>query len=355
MEQNEYLKDLAKIKEAIAVNHSKAMVVVNSAMIITYYKIGTIINKRKKWGNKFIQKLADDLREYGKGYSYPQLKKMSHFASTFTENEIGSQPVIQIPWGTIDKIISKSSSKEEMLWYVSQTYKNKWSRAIVLKQFELGAYQRQSVLPIVSDENSYVQDIVKDTLAFDFISEKDVTSEKSLKDKLLDNVLLFLQELGIGFSLVGREYKLITPTGKHFYIDLLMYHTKIHAYVVIEVKLDDISPADFGQLNFYVNAIDDLERTENDNETVGILLCKNADKYVVESSFKGLKTPIGISKYKLLEDLPKYLTNKLNSIDITVSEELSLDSADESEEEIEKEYDFSKGKKNPYTKILKNK
>ena len=166
---------------------------------------------------------------------------------------------------------------------------------------------------------------------------------------------MFLQELGTGFSLVGREYKLATPTGKHFYIDLLMYHTKIHAYVVIEVKLEDISPADFGQLNFYVNAIDDLERTENDNETAGILLCKNADKYVVESSFKGLKTPIGISKYKLLEDLPKYLTNKLNSINKTASEELLLDSTDESEGEIEKEYDFSKGKKNPYTKLLKNK
>ena len=94
-----------------------------------------------------------------------------------------------------------------------------------------------------------------------------------------------------------------------------MYHTKIHAYVVIEVKMEDLTPADFGQLNFYVNAIDDLEKTENDNDTVGILLCKSADKYVVETSFKGLKTPLGVSKYKLLEDLPEYLTNKLNLLD----------------------------------------
>ena len=355
MEQNEYLKDLVKIKETIAENRNKAMVIVNSAMIITYYKIGTIINQRKEWGNKYLEKLSSDLNSFGCGYSFANLKKISQFASCFSEKEIREQPVPQIPWGTIIKIMNKSSSKEEMLWYIEQAYKNRWSRAIVIKQFELEAYQRQSVFPIISDENSYIQDIVKDTLAFDFISEKDVTSEKNLKDKLLDNVLLFLQELGTGFSLVGREYKLVTPTGKHFYIDLLMYHTKIHAYVVIEVKLDDISPADFGQLNFYVNAIDDLERTENDNETAGILLCKNADKYVVESSFKGLKTPIGISKYKLLEDLPKYLTNKLNSINKTASEELLLDSTDESEGEIEKEYDFSKGKKNPYTKLLKNK
>lgn len=161
MEQNEYLYDLAKIKETITENRNKAMVVVNSAMIITYYQIGTIINQRKEWGNKFIQRLADDLKDYGKGYSYEQLKKMSQFAHFFSENEIRSQPVTQIPWSTLSRvIIQKSSSKEEALWYINQAYKNRWSRAIVIKQFELQAYQRQNILPIVSDENSYIQGII---------------------------------------------------------------------------------------------------------------------------------------------------------------------------------------------------
>ena len=105
MEQNEYFNDLAKIKETIIENRNKAMVVVNSAMIITYYQIGTIINKRKEWGNKFIQKLADDLKDYGKGYSYEQLKKMSQFVHFFSENEIRSQPVTQIPWSTLSRVI----------------------------------------------------------------------------------------------------------------------------------------------------------------------------------------------------------------------------------------------------------
>ena len=161
MEQNEYLYDLAKIKETITENRNKAMVVVNSAMIITYYQIGTIINQRKEWGNKFIQRLADDLKDYGKGYSYEQLKKMSQFAHFFSENEIRSQPVTQIPWSTLSRvIIQKSSSKEEALWYINQAYKTRWSRAIVIKQFELQAYQRQNILPIVSDENSYIQGII---------------------------------------------------------------------------------------------------------------------------------------------------------------------------------------------------
>ena len=325
MEQNEYFNDLTKIKETIAENHSKAMVVVNSAMIITYYQIGTIINQRKTWGNRYIKMLASDLKEYGKGYSTDQLKRMARFASYFSESEISAQAVHQIPWSTITELMRLSSSKEEALWYVNQIVKNKWSRSHVLKQFELQAYQRQVVSPLISDEKTYIQGIIKDTLAFDFISKSEVTDEKSLKDKLIDNILLFLQELGTGFALVGREYKLLTPTGKNFFIDLLMYHTKVHAYVVIEVKLEDIIPADFGQLNFYVNAIDDLEKTETDNKTIGLLLCKTADNYVVETSFKGLKTPIGVSKYKLFEDLPAYLTNKLNSIDKTEDNDSSLE------------------------------
>lgn len=332
MEQKEYFNDLTKIKETIAENRNKAMVVVNSAMIITYYQIGTIINQRKSWGNKYIEMLASDLKEYGKGYSIDQLKRMARFASYFSENEISAQAVHQIPWSTIVELMRLSTSKEEALWYVDQIIKNKWSRSHLLKQFELQAYQRHVVPPLISDEKTYIQGIIKDTLAFDFISKNEVTDEKSLKDKLIDNIILFLQELGNGFALVGREYKLLTPTGKNFFIDLLMYHTKVHAYVVIEVKLEDITPSDFGQLNFYVNAIDDLEKTEDDNETVGMLLCKTADNYIVEASFKGLKTPIGVSKYKLFEDLPIYLTNKLNSIDKTEDDDSSLKLISDSKE-----------------------
>jgi len=312
--QKDYLIDLKRIKETINENRSKAMVVVNSAMIKTYYEIGRIINERKSWGNKYIQRLAIDLKEYGKGYSYNHLKIMSQFAHSFTRNEIGQQPVVQIPWGTIVIIMNKCSSKEEMLWYINQTYRNRWSRSMVMKQFELQAYQRNLIEPITSVDG-VVQDIVKDTLILDFISKDDIQTEKDLKDKLIDNIVLFLQELGPGFALVGREYKLITPTNKHFYIDLLMYHTKIHSYVVIEVKIGEIMPADFGQLSFYINAVNDLEKIEGDNETIGLLLCKEADKYVVKTTLKGTTNLVGVSKYKLLEELPNYLIKKLTQVD----------------------------------------
>lgn len=312
--EKRYLDDLQKIKETITENRNKAMVVVNSAMIITYYQIGEIINQRKEWGNKYVRRLAEDLKEYGSGYSYDHLKRMSQFAKLFTKNEIGEQVVPQIPWGTILIIMKRSSSKEEMLWYINQTYKNRWSRAVVLKQFQLQAYQRNIIEPATS-ENDFSKDVIKDTVAFTFISKNEIVTEKDLKDKIIANILQVLDELGPGFALVGREYRLVTPTNKNFYIDLLMYHTKSHSYVVIEVKLGEVTPADFGQLNFYVNAINDLERVDGDNPSVGILLCKNADKYVAEKSMGGLNNPIGVTKYKLLEDLPIYLENKLNQKD----------------------------------------
>lgn len=320
LDKNLYLNDLLKIKETIKKNQSNVIYIVNSAMIITYYQIGTIINQRKEWGNKYVERLSRDLKEYGKGYSYEQLKKMSQFAHFFSENEIRSQPVTQIPWSTLSRvIIQKSSSLEEALWYINQTYKNRWSRAIVIKQFELKAFQRQTIEPISSpmqsDGDEHIKEILKDTVVLQFLNKNDLEDERALKNKLMNNIIAFLQELGPGFALVGKEYKLVTPTNKNFYIDLLMYHTKIHAYVVIEVKINEFQPADIGQLNFYVNAVDDLERTELDCETVGILLCKDADSYVAKTTLSKLTTKIGVSKYKILEEIPEYLANKLNDID----------------------------------------
>ena len=312
--EKDYFKDLQEIKEAIRTNQNKAMVIVNSAMIMTYYEIGTIINKRKTWGSKYIKNLANDLKEYGKGYSYDQLKRMAQFANEFSVQEIGAQPVPQIPWSSIIVIMQKSSSHEKMLWYINETYKNGWSRSMVLNQIAIKAYERSLIEPTTSNitkSDDLSNELFKDTYVFDFLDKNSIKNEKDLKDQMIDNIIKFLQELGPGFSLVGKEYKLVTPTNKEFFIDLLMYHTKIHAYVVIEVKIGEFTPADLGQLIFYVNAIDDLERTERDDETIGLLLCKEADSYVAKTSLNKAQLHLGISKYKFIEELPEYLNRKL--------------------------------------------
>ena len=312
--EKDYFKDLQEIKEAIRTNQNKAMVVVNSAMIMTYYEIGTIINKRKTWGSKYIKNLANDLKEYGKGYSYDQLKRMAQFANEFSVQEIGAQPVPQIPWSSIIVIMQKSSSHEKMLWYINETYKNGWSRSMVLNQIAMKAYERCLIEPTTSNitkSDDLSNELFKDTYVFDFLDKNSIKNEKDLKDQMIDNIIKFLQELGPGFCLVGKEYKLVTPTDEEFYIDILLYHTKIHCYVVIEVKIGKFHPADLGQLIFYVNAIDDLERTERDDETIGLLLCKEADSYVAKTSLNKAQLHLGISKYKFIEELPEYLNKKL--------------------------------------------
>jgi len=311
---NDYLNDLKKIKETIRTNQNKAMVIVNSAMIMTYYEIGVIINKRKTWGNKYIQKLSEDLKEYGGGYSYDNLNYMSKLAGNFTREELFDQPGRLIPWRTIIVIMQKSKSHNEMIWYINETYKNGWSRSTVLKQFEAKAYERNLIEPettpsIKSDD--LTKELFKDSYAFSFLDRNNTKTEELTKNSFIDNVISFIKELGPGFTLVDKEYKIVTSSNEVFKIDLLMYHIKLHIYIVIEIKNGKFKPADLGQLLFYVGAIDDKERTVGDNETVGLILCKEADSYTVKTTLSKVYAKIGVSKYKILEDLPSYLEKRL--------------------------------------------
>ncbi|MCM1557841.1 MAG: PDDEXK nuclease domain-containing protein, partial [Anaeroplasma bactoclasticum] len=215
--------------------------------------------------------------------------------------------------------MKKSNSHEEMLWYINETYTHGWSRSMVLNQFKLKAYERSLFKPATSsnirkNNSNLVKELFKDTYVFDFIDPNHIKSEKDLKNKMLDHILEVLKELGNGFSLVGKEFEIKVDENEIYKIDLILYHTKIHCYVVIEVKVGKFQPKDYGQLVFYVNAIDALEKTIEDNPTIGLLLCKDANKFVAQTTLKGSSIPVGISKYKFLEELPMYLNKRLKEI-----------------------------------------
>ena len=311
---NDYINDLNKIKETIKQNQNKTMIVVNSAMIMTYYEIGVIINKRKTWGSKYIQRLSEDLKEYGKGYSVRNLQKMVQFASNFIIEEITPQVVAQIPWGTIIEIMQKAKSHEEMLWYINQTSKFSWSRSQVLQKFKEKAYERNLIEPDTSmlvKKDDSIKELFKDIYVFDFLNKENTKTEKSTKDALIDNVIKFIHELGPGFTVVNKEHKITTPDNKNYYIDLLLYHIKLHLYVVIEIKNRKFKPQDLGQLSFYGGAINKLEKTDKDEDTVGLLLCMDSDSFTVKTTLDMINAKIGVSKYKVLEELPIYLEKKL--------------------------------------------
>ena len=151
---------------------------------------------------------------------------------------------------------------------------------------------------------------MKDPYLFDFISLKGKVKELEIENAMIDKIKNVLIELGKGFAFVGNEYKIVV-SGKEYFIDLLFYHLKLKCYVVVELKAREFEPMDAGQLNFYLSAVDDLVKDKDDNPTIGLLLCKNKDNFTAEYALRNLKSPIGVSEYKLLEDIPEYLQSQL--------------------------------------------
>lgn len=172
---------------------------------------------------------------------------------------------------------------------------------------------------------------MKDPYIFDFISLKGKVKEAEIERAMIEKIKDVLIELGKGFAFVGEQYK-ITVSGKDYFIDLLFYHLKLKCYVVVELKAREFEPTDAGQLNFYLSAIDDLVKDESDNATIGLLLCKNKDNFTAEYALRNINSPIGVSEYKLLEDIPEYLQSQLPK-----TEEIELHIKDIEEKEKKQE------------------
>ena len=167
MEQKIYERELISIKSKITETQKKIVYTINNEMILLYYEIGGYINSHKSWGSKYVQRLADDLKEH-EGMSYRNLKYMSQFNFNFTENEIRQQLAAQIPWFTLVTIMSKCKTKESRLWYIEKTYEYSWSRSTLIKQIKAKAYERNQIEPIVSKgikdyDSPYIKEILKDT------------------------------------------------------------------------------------------------------------------------------------------------------------------------------------------------
>lgn len=197
-----------------------------------------------------------------------------------------------------------------------------WSTTVLVHQIELNLYERQAILENKTDNfnstlpidiSDKAREMLKDPYIFDFIVEKIDLKELEIEQELTNNITKLLLELGNGFAFVGRQYHLEVGN-KDYYIDLLFYNLKVKSYVVVELKTSEFKPEYAGQLNFYLSAVDKYLKSEDDNPSFGILLCKEKDKITAELSLKDINKPIGVSEYKLLSDLPEYLENTLPSI-----------------------------------------
>lgn len=321
IDNNSYKEIFDNIKLEILKSQYKAMQAVNKELIFLYWNIGKVILENSKWGNKFIDNLSIDLKlEFPEitGFSVRNLKYMRKIAEEYPDFEFVQQAVAQIPWGHNVILLDKIKNLQERKWYIQQSIINGWSRSILNMQIDSKLYERQAISEKVSNFSNTLPDVqsdlalqtMKDPYIFDFISLKGKVKELEIETAMINKIKDVLIELGNGFAFVGNQYKL-TVSNKDYFIDLLFYHLKLKCYIVVKLKSREFEPTDAGQLNFYLSAIDDLMKDKNDNPSIGLLLCKTKDKFTAEYALKDINKPIGVSEYKLLEDIPEYLQCQL--------------------------------------------
>lgn len=303
---------ILQIKDEIRNTQIKTFQQVNSNLIMLYFKIGKVLDENSKYGSSFIKNVSTAIKlEYPniKGFSDRNLKRMKRFYNEYKEYGKVPQVVAQLPWGHNIVLFEKIKDKKIRMIYAKGAIENGWSRNILEFQIETKYHKRRgnavnNFKEVLSPTNSdLVNNTLKDPYIFDFISLNNDYKEKELENKMTEKIKKVILELGNGFSFVGSQYKL-TVGNKDYYIDLLFYHLKLKSYIVVELKADEFKPEYIGKMNFYLSAVDDLIKDESDNPSIGLILCKNKDKFTAQYSLKDINKPISVSSFKLSDYLP---------------------------------------------------
>ena len=295
---SEYKELISGIKIQIKNSRQKALLAVNGELLILYWNIGNIIldyQDKDGWGAKVIDNIAKEIKlEFPelKGFSPRNLKYMRKFALEYKSLEFVQQVVAQIPWSHNVVLMDRISDVNKRIWYINKIVENGWSRNVLINQIESKLFERQNSVEktanfmekLDSPNNKLAFDTLKDPYIFDFITMTEEMNERDIENQLIKKVTKLLLELGSGFAFIGNQYKL-SVGGDDYYLDLLFYNLKLRCYVVIELKTGKFKPEYAGKLNFYLSAVDDILKTEIDNPSIGIILCKEKNKLVAEYSF----------------------------------------------------------------------
>ncbi len=337
----------------------KAAVRVNTALLEFYWELGRDIVRLKaesKWGAAFFDSLSLDLKNAfpgDAGFSVTNLRFTKRWYEFYNQQnkiryQLGNEleePVNQgdvgldmpinfglVPWRHHVHIFRHAKSVAEALFYIDQTIKEQWSRhdlecamAQNLFQASNGVVNNfESQLPV--PQSGLAKSILKSPYNLSFLEPDSDRSERKLEDELAKNISRFLLELGQGFAYVGRQMELRMPSGNTFVPDMIFYHTRLKSYIVLELKITEYKPDYVGKLNFYVSAVDELMKQEDDNPTIGLLICKSKDDTIVEWSFRGLNRPLGVASYELDKKLSQLLPSEhelqklFNDVDSEISE-----------------------------------
>ncbi|MEM7127289.1 MAG: PDDEXK nuclease domain-containing protein [Chloroflexota bacterium] len=336
----DYAALLRDLKTKIHESRLRTVLSVNAALILLYWEMGQAILQKQDsegWGAKVIDRLSHDLKlafPEMKGFSPRNLKYMRAFAAAWPEKEIVQRVIAQIPWRSNLALLEKLKSREERFWYAQKTVEQGWSQPILVHQIELRLYDRQGKainnfnLALPPADSDMAMQIFKDPYIFDFLGSTPPRLESELEKGLIEHIQKFLLELGAGFAFVGQQVHLELGNSD-FYVDLLFYHLQLRCFVVIDLKTGKLEPAHVGQLNVYMNVVDDVLRHNDDKPTIGLLLVKEKERVVAEYALRGYTQPMGIAEWEtqLTQSLPDDLKSSLPSIEEIERELAGLDEA----------------------------
>jgi predicted nuclease of restriction endonuclease-like (RecB) superfamily len=321
-----YSEWLRGVKERIRVARVKVALAANNELLFFYFDLGKMMDQLStttQWGNNWLLELSKDLRDEFpdmEGFSKTNLYNIKRLYQFYREDEFFHQLGGKIPWRHHVEIFTKSKSLPEAYFYISETIENGWSRDILGLQIKSDLYQRQgksisnfkTTLP--EPLSDLAQQSLKDPYVFDFLTMTKPFHEKDIERQLMLHITKFLLELGKGFAFVGQQYQLEIGETNYF-IDLLFYHIKLKCYVVIELKNTKFIPEYAGKLNFYLSAVDTLVKSETDQSTIGILLCRDKNNFETEFALRDINKPMGVSEFQLTEILPDELKSSLPSVE----------------------------------------
>jgi predicted nuclease of restriction endonuclease-like (RecB) superfamily len=325
--KSDYLPFLEEIKGKIKSTHIQAYRRVNKEIILLYWDIGKrIVEKQEQfgWGKGIVEKLSNDLKKEfptQTGYSVQNLWYMRQFYLTYKDFPNLQQLVGEIPWGQNLVIMSRVKDYKEREFYISKTAEYGWTRDVLVHQIEAGAHLEidakkmhnfPQVLPGHLAEQA--DKALKDSYILDFLDISKPLQERQLEKKLIVRFKDFITELGLGFCFIGSQYK-IKLSDKEYFIDLLFFHRKLRSLVAIKLKIGAFKPEYAGKMNFYLNLLDDFVRLPDENPSIGIIICKDRDRFDVEYALKRINSPIGVSGCKLAQKLPPNLKKALPTVE----------------------------------------
>jgi predicted nuclease of restriction endonuclease-like (RecB) superfamily len=320
---------ITQIKTLLQNAREKVYKNVNEVMTKTYYEIGKKIveeeqlgSSRAKYGKELLKNLSNELtKEFGKGFSVDNLENMRRFYLVYSKSETVSRK-FELSWSHYI-FLSRIKNEDERNFYEIEAIENNWSLRELKRQFDSALFERLALskdkkrVKELSQKGQIIenpQDLVKEPYILEFLGfeEKSYYSESELEQKLIDKLEHFLLELGRGFTFVARQ-KRFSFDEEHFRVDLVFYNRLLKCFVLIDLKIGKLKHQDIGQMMMYVNYFDRFEKTEDENPTIGIILCKDKNETLVELTLPK-DSKIFASKYQTIlpnkEELKKLLTTK---------------------------------------------